>query len=167
MVSRGQAWSAKVRHGQLRSDMVSRGQARSAEVSRGQVWSAQVRLGQPRSDMVSRGYAMFSLSHNRIMQCYLKICFYLFGHIFVSLLSFLWNSKLETRCITMFSVVLTSRSLVHLYFLFSQHRHRVLLRKLFCAGLIAFFIGCLHQSLYLGSLSFYLYFPPRYLYTAL
>ena len=89
MVSHGQTWSAEVRHGQPRPGEVSRSKPRSGMVSPGQAWSAKVRHGQPRPGEVSRGYAMFSLSHNRIMQCYLKICFYLFGHIFVSLLSFL------------------------------------------------------------------------------
>ena len=44
MVRRGLAWSASVRHGKQRSDMVSRGLA----------WSAEARHGKQRSEIVSR-----------------------------------------------------------------------------------------------------------------
>ena len=76
MVSRGQTWSAEVRHGQLgagkvccnqpRLGMVSRGQARSAKSRQGLLQSAKVRHGQPRS---GKEHILSSKYHSILAVC--------------------------------------------------------------------------------------------------
>ena len=76
MVSRGQTWSAEVRHGQLgagkvccnqpRLGMVSRGQAGSAKSRQGLLQSAKVRHGQPRS---GKEHILSSKYHSILAVC--------------------------------------------------------------------------------------------------